>query len=412
MKKLLYLFLVLFCAPILAADLGRAKPESVGMSSERLARIKPFMQAYVDENKLAGITTVIARRGKIVHFETVGKLNLDTGEPLKADSLFRIYSMTKPVVTTAAMMLHEEGKFQLDEPVAKYLPAFKDVKVLVDGEEVEATHPFTIRELMSHTAGLTYGIFGNTPVDLMYREAKVMQKKNLEEMVDAMGAIPLLYQPGTRWVYSLSVDVLGRLIEVISGEPLDQYLENHMFKPLGMKDTFFEVPKDKLNRFGTNHVRNREGVLTVMDRPETSQYASDVTFFSGGGGLVSTAMDYMRYSQMMLNGGMLDKVRIVSPKTIEVMTTNHLKEGVRSGFGERPGVMGSFAFGLGFGVAIDDPLMSLGSRGEYNWGGAAGTVFWIDPEEELTAVLMVQMMSSPYPLRTQFKNLVYQAITD
>lgn len=412
MRTLVLVLSMVIWGSALAADLDRTKPSRVGMSAERLDRIKPFMQQYVDDGKLAGITTVIARKGKIVHFETVGKLNLDTGEPLKADSLFRIYSMTKPVVTTAAMILHEEGKFNLNDPVSKYLPAFEDTKVLVDGIEVAPTHQFTIRELMSHTAGLTYGFFGNTEVDKAYREAKILGNKDLEEMVDALGQIPLQYQPGTRWHYSVSVDVLGRLIEVIAQQPLDEFLDQRMFQPLGMHDTFFEVPASKLARFGTNHVRNKEGELTVMDRPETSDFANEVTLFSGGGGLVSTAMDYMKYSQMMLNGGELNGVRIVGPKTVELMATNQLGEGVTAGFGERPGAVGSFGFGLGFSVATEPPLTSLGSEGEFSWGGAAGTIFWIDPEEELTAVLMVQMMSNPYPLRVQFKNLVYQAVVD
>ncbi|MDG1207217.1 MAG: serine hydrolase [Pseudomonadales bacterium] len=400
-----------------ADDLKKAKPESVGMSSDRLELIKPYMQAYVDNDELAGVVTLIARKGKIVHFEEVGKLNLETGKKLKKDSLFRIYSMTKPIVTTAAMMLYEEGKFQLTDPVSMYLPAFKGVKVLVDGEEVDATHEFTIRELMSHTAGLTYGIFGNTEVDQAYRAALFEQTggykvATIEEMVNEIGEIPLQYQPGTKWVYSLSVDVLGRLIEVVSGQSLDVFLEERMFEPLDMDDTFFEVPKDKVKRFGTNHLRSKDGILTVMDRPENSAFANKVTFFSGGGGLVSTAMDYLRYSQMMLNGGELDGVRIVSPATIDLMTRNQLNEGVSSGFGERPGVAGTVGFGLGFGVATAAPKTGSGSKGEFNWGGAAGTVFWVDPEQELTAVLMVQMMRNPINLRAQFKALTYQAIVE
>jgi len=371
----------------------------------------------VDNDELAGMVTLIARKGKIVHFEEVGKLNLDTGKKLEKDSLFRIYSMTKPIVTTAAMMLYEEGKFQLTDPVSMYLPAFKGVKVLVDGEEVDATHEFTIRELMSHTAGLTYGVFGNTEIDQAYRAALWEQNggykvATIEEMVNEMGEIPLLYQPGSQWVYSLSVDVLGRLIEVVSGQARDVFLQERMFSPLDMDDTFFEVPKNKVKRFGTNHISSKEGVLTVMDRPESSAFANKVTFFSGGGGLVSTAMDYLRYSQMMLNGGELDGVRIVSPTTIKLMTRNQLNEGVSSGFGERPGVAGTIGFGLGFGVATAGPKVGSGSKGEFNWGGAAGTLFWIDPEEELTAVLMVQMMRNPINLRAQFKTLTYQAIVE
>mgnify|MGYP003662673477 FL=1 len=414
-------FVVLLCfvsVEVSAADIKKARPESVGMSSERLERIRPIMQNYIDQGQLAGITTMITRRGKIVHQETVGVLNLNTGEALEADSLFRIYSMTKPIVSVALMQLYEQGKFQLDDPVAKYLPAFKDVEVLEDGVRVKAKHAPTIREVMSHTAGFTYGIFGNSEVDKLYRAALYQPKRmgmavsNLEEMVDKMGSLPLLYQPGERWVYSLSADVVGRLIEVLSGQPLDVYLREQLFSPLVMNDTFFEVPKEKLNRFGTNHMRNEQGELIVMDTPETSRFAGPVTFFSGGGGLVSSTMDYMRFAQMLLNGGELDGKRILSPRTIELMTVNQLEAGVTSGFGERPGVAGTVGFGLGFGVATEKPKTVSGSKGEYTWGGAAGTIFWVDPKEELVGLLMVQMMRNPIDLRQQFKVLTHQAIID
>jgi CubicO group peptidase (beta-lactamase class C family) len=420
MKKRVGIFLPLcmvvaglVATPVLAAEIARASAETVGMSTDRLERIKPLMQRYVDEGKLAGIITLVARHGKIVHFEQVGKLNLDTGAALQDDALFRIYSMSKPIVSVAAMMLYEEGKFQLDEPVEKYLPAFKGAKVLIDGVEVEANHPFTIRELMSHQAGLTYGVFSNTAVDQRYRAAKILGNQDLAEMVEALGKIPLRYQPGTQWVYSVSADVLGRLVEVLADQPLDEYLQQKIFAPLQMPDTFFEVPADKLARFGTNHKQDPDtGGLIVVDRPATSRFAKDVTFFSGGGGLVSSAMDYLRFTQMLVNGGELDGVRILGRKTVELMTANHLAEGVKSGFGERPGVAGTFGFGLGFGIATSLPLSTLGSSGLYTWGGAAGTIFWNDPQEDLTAVLMVQMMQNPYPLRAQFNNLVYQAITE
>ena len=414
-------FVVLLCfvsVEVSAAGIKKARPESVGMSSERLERIRPIMQNYIDQGQLAGITTMITRRGKIVHQETVGVLNLNTGEALEADSLFRIYSMTKPIVSVALMQLYEQGKFQLDDPVAKYLPAFKDVEVLEDGVRVKAKHAPTIREVMSHTAGFTYGIFGNSEVDKLYRAALYQPKRmgmavsNLEEMVDKMGSLPLLYQPGERWVYSLSADVVGRLIEVLSGQPLDVYLREQLFSPLVMNDTFFEVPKEKLNRFGTNHMRNEQGELIVMDTPETSRFAGPVTFFSGGGGLVSSTMDYMRFAQMLLNGGELDGKRILSPRTIELMTVNQLEAGVTSGFGERPGVAGTVGFGLGFGVATEKPKTVSGSKGEYTWGGAAGTIFWVDPKEELVGLLMVQMMRNPIDLRQQFKVLTHQAIID
>jgi CubicO group peptidase (beta-lactamase class C family) len=425
MNKIIHwLFILTLTAPLLtathliAADLEEASPESVGMSSKRLARIKPYMQRYVDEGELAGVQTLIARNGKIVHFDQVGKLNLDTGQKIKHDALFRIYSMTKPIATTAAMILYEEGLFQLNDPVEKYLPEFKDQKVLIDGLLVDPTHPFTIRELMSHTAGLTYGVFGNTAVDRLYREALWDESinfkkslKNLDDLVAAMGPIPLEYQPSTKWVYSLSVDVLGALIERVSGQPLDVFLYERIFEPLNMQDTFFEVPKNKLHRFGTLHMRSPENKLIIVDRPETSPYTNPVTLFSAGGGLVSSSMDYLRYSQMMLNGGELNGVRIISPTTVDLMTRNQLGADIKSGLGELPGTQGTLGFGLGFGVSIAPPKIGSGSMGEYNWGGAAGTVFWIDPKEDIVAIIMVQMMQNPIDLRAKFKALTYQAIT-
>jgi CubicO group peptidase (beta-lactamase class C family) len=414
---LLKRLLILLClgAPeyMLAAEQGVVSASRVGMSSDRLARIQPFMKNYVDGGDLAGIVTLVARHGKIVHFEKTGKLNLDTGEEIELDSLFRIYSMTKPVVSVALMMLYEEGKFGLDEPVSKYLPAFKGTKVLVDGKQVDQKYEFTIRNLLSHTAGLTYGVFGNTEVDKMYREAKILRNKDLSEMVSVLGEIPLLYQPGTKWVYSVSADVVGALIEVLSGQALDVHLDEQIFTPLGMQDTFFEVPAEKIDRFGTNHRRDPEtGKLAVIDHPDDSNFAKEVTFFSGGGGLVSTARDYFKFSQMLLNGGESGRVRLLSPKTIELMTRNHLPQDVAAGFGERPGVAGFFGFGLGVAVATAGPLITPGSEGTYMWGGAAGTIFWVDPKEDLTAILMVQMMSNPIPLRSQFRTLVYSAIVD
>ncbi|MFT7655837.1 MAG: CubicO group peptidase (beta-lactamase class C family), partial [Porticoccaceae bacterium] len=282
--------LILTATSLNAADLKTVKPEYVGMSSDRLARIKPLMQSYVDEGKFAGVQTLIARKGKIVHFEQVGKLSLDTGANIEKDSLFRIYSMTKPITSVAAMLLFEQGKFQLDEPIANYLPEFSNVKVLVNDVLVEPDHAPTIRELISHTAGLTYGIFSNTEVDKRYREALwgdrgvldltnyrgdsiQLKVANLDEMSKAIADIPLLYQPGSRWVYSVSVDILGRLIEVISERPLDEFMQQEIFDPLQMNDTFFEIPANKIARFGTNHIVDKDGNLIVVDRPESSDYS-------------------------------------------------------------------------------------------------------------------------------------------
>lgn len=390
-------------------------PTAVGMSAERLERINPVLQAYVDDGELVGAVSMIARHGKIVHFEKFGVVNKDTSQPMALDSIFRIYSMSKPITTVAAMTLYEQGKFQLTDPVENYMPEFKNILVLTeDGKLEKQKRPFTIQMLMSHTAGFTYGVFGNTPVDQQYRKANILSNKDLAEMVTELGNIPLQYQPGTRWHYSVSVDILGRLVEVISGQPLDQYLDEKIFTPLGMDDTFFEVPADKINRFGTNHSYNTQTKsLEVMDYPETSAFANNVTFFSGGGGLLSTAEDYMKFCQMLLNGGEFNGARILSRKTIDYMTQNHLNGIFADRSGEnaenRPGA----GFGLGFGVIVDPPKAGVvSSKGEYYWGGAAGTIFWIDPVEDLISIVMIQHMNVQIPLRNTFKALTYGAITE
>lgn len=402
-------------SPSSAQGLEYAAAETVGMSSERLERINPVLQGYVDDGHLAGAVSMVARHGKIVHFEKFGTLNMETSQPIELDSIFRIYSMSKPITTVAAMQLYEQGKFQLNDPVEKYLPEFKNILVLTeDGKLEKQNRPFTIQMLMSHTAGLTYGVFGNTPVDQQYRKANILNNKDIAEMVTELGKIPLQYQPGTRWHYSVSVDVLGRLVEVISGQSFDQYLEDHIFTPLGMDDTFFEVPADKLSRFGTNHRYNPQTQkLEISDYPATSQFANDVTFFSGGGGLLSTTEDYMKFSQMMLNGGEFNGARIISRKTVDFMSQNHLNGIFANRSGEngqnRPGA----GFGLGFGVIVDPPQSGvISSKGEYYWGGAAGTIFWIDPVEDLISIVMIQHMNVQVPLRNTFKALTYGAITE
>jgi CubicO group peptidase (beta-lactamase class C family) len=387
------------------------------------------MQAYVDQEAIAGSVTLIARKGKIVHFEPTGVLNLDTGEPMQNDSLFRIYSMTKPITSVAAMLLFEQGKFQLDDPIAQYLPEFSNVKVLVDGNLVNPDHAPTIRELLSHTAGLTYGIFSNTEVDKLYREAlwgdRAMldltkyrgdgmerRVKDLDELSKTIASIPLLYQPGSQWVYSISVDILGRLIEVISGQSLDQFLQQEIFDPLEMEDTFFEIPKDKIARFGTNHIVDKDGNLIVVDRPESSDYSKPVSLFSGGGGLVSSTMDYLRFAQMLLNGGELNGVQLLSPTTVALMQRNQLTDTSSRGFSDRPNTAGTVGFGLGIGIATSEQKLSATEVGAYSWGGMAGTLFWVDPEHELVAILMVQRIYSPEAIRSKFRNLTYQAITE
>ncbi len=402
-----------------ADNLSYASPESVGMSSAALERITPLLQGYIDDGELVGAVSMVARRGKVVHFEKFGTLNKDTGQEMETDSLFRIYSMTKPITTVAAMMLYEEGKLQITDPVEKFLPEFAGVRVVGEGGNLVAqARPFTIQMLMTHSAGLTYGVFGDTLVDREYRDAQILGNQDLAEMTTRLGSIPLQFQPGTRFHYGVNTDVLGRVVEVVSGQTLDEFFRERIFAPLEMTDTFFEVPADKRPRFGTNHSYDpRTQTLVVSDSPATSAFANSVIFYSGGGGLVGTAEDYMRFSQMMLNGGELDGQRILGSKTIEYMTQNHLPgifrgQGPDSGM-NLPGFVSGTGFGLGFAV-VEDPAAvgGVGSKGEYYWGGAAGTMFWIDPVEELIGVVMIQHMNVQVPLRAAFKAVTYGAIID
>ena len=386
-----------------------AVPESVGMSGERLSRLEGAVKRFVDEGRYSGVITLVSRQGKVVYFDSYGKRDEEHGTPMEHDTLVRIYSMTKPITAVGLMMLHEEGAFQLSDPVVDYLPEFKDLRVLEDGEEVKPERSMTIQHLLTHTAGLTYGFFGESTIDKQYREARVLGEENLDEFVANLGKIPLQYHPGERWHYSVAVDVQGALIERISGMPLDQYFRRRILEPLGMKDTFFQVPTEKVSRFAANYRYNRgQKERRLSDSPAESKFVKDVTLFSGGGGLVSTAADYWRFCQMLLNGGTLDGVRLLGRKTVELMTQDHLPALL-----EDPDPNSDFGFGLGFRVILDVPSTGApGSVGEYSWGGAAGTVFWVDPKEELVVVVMVQLMSSPYDLRSEMKSLIYQAIID
>ena len=408
-----------FAGNVVADNLSYATPESVGMSSDRLGRIAPVLQQYVDSGELAGVVSMIARKGEVVHFEEYGVLDKDTGQPVAKDSIFRIYSMTKPITTLAVMKLYEEGKLQLTDPVERHLPAFRNVRVAgAGGALVAPQRPMTVQMLMTHTAGLTYGVFGDTLVDRQYRDAGVMSSPDNTTFIERLGTIPLQYQPGTRFHYSVATDVLGALVEVVSGQTLGEYFAEHIFAPLQMNDTSFQVPAEKLGRFGTNHTFNPEtGQLEVSDRPSNSNFVNRQTFESGGGGLLSTAEDYMRFSQMLLNGGELDGERIIGSKTLEYMTQNHLG-GIFGANGqhdpsELPGFARGTGFGLGFAVVEDTAAAGgITSAGEYYWGGAAGTIFWVDPEEELTGIVMIQHMNVQVPLRATFKALTYGAIID
>lgn len=406
-------------------------PERVGFSATRLGRIGDLMRRYVDSGKLAGTVSLVSRGGQVVYFDDYGQRNLESGAEMTLDTLFRIYSMTKPITSVAALMLFEDGHYLLDDPIANFLPEFADVQVcegldVMGMRLVRPERPPSVRDLMRHTAGLSYGWFQDTPVDQAYRDAQMNQREyTLEEAVARLAKLPLAFHPGRAWRYSFATDVLGRLVEVWSGESLDEFFQRHIFGPLGMTDTAFQVAPEKLDRFATCYTLSNltgfvaDGVapsadksLVVQDAPETSKYTSPPVFLSGGGGLVGSTADYLRFCQMLLNGGVLDGTRILGRKTVEVMTMNHLPRELVPIAVTAPDQ--GVGFGLGVSVLVDQAASGrLGSPGMYGWGGAATTRFWIDPVEELIGIFMTQFMPSGYyPVTTQFQRTVYQALLD
>jgi CubicO group peptidase (beta-lactamase class C family) len=404
-----FLLLVLLTGTAVAADLPTARPESVGMSTQRLGRLKSEMQALVDRNQLPGVVTMVAKDGKVVEFEVAGKRDVESGAPLQKDSIFRIYSMSKPITGVAMMMLFEEGKWQLNDPVSKHIPEFANLKVAKVNPQngavtqVAPDHAMTMRELMSHSGGLTYGVFGSTPVDKMYTDVNVLDRDaTLQAMIDKLGKIPLLHQPGERWHYSVSVDVQGYLVEKLSGQPFAEFLKQRIFEPLGMKDTAFYVPPEKMNRFVSFYTYDKDRKFVPNQSPDFSKPPGAP---SGGGGLVSTAMDYMRFCQMLLNGGELDGHRLLSPLSVQLMRSNVLPANART---MSPGT----GFGLDFAV-VEDPVAAggFGGEGTFYWGGYAGTWFWIDPVYQLIVVGMIQIRGDGSPdVRGLSRNLTYQAI--
>jgi CubicO group peptidase (beta-lactamase class C family) len=380
--------------PALAAvhDLPSASAESEGMSAERLARLNSGMKELVDQGRLAGSVTMVSRHGKVVEFDAVGKRDIASNAPMQKDSIFRIYSMSKPITGVAMMMLFEEGKWQLNDPVAKYIPELAKLKVYgTDANNnvvmKDSAHPVTMRELMSHSGGFTYGFFSNTAVDKLQLEADLLNPNNtLDEFIKRVAKLPLNAQPGTEWHYSISVDIQGYIVQKLSGMPFEEYLEKRIFKPLGMVDTGFYVPKEKLNRFAEFYTYDKDGKLQAVGVKEglNHDFAAKPALSSGGGGLVSTAADYMRFCQMLLNGGQLDGVRLLSPLTVELMRTNVLPANV-------PILAPGAGFGLDFAV-YTDPVAAGGyfGKGTYFWGGAAGTWFWIDPVNDVIVLGMIQ----------------------
>ncbi len=405
-------------------------PEQVGLSAARLDRVGKWMHRWVDSGRLAGMVTVVMRRGELAFAETAGKADLERNRPMRPDSIFRIYSMTKPLTSTAIMMLYEEGRFQLDDPISKFIPGFANPRVYAGGsrgkiDSVPAEREINFRDLLTHTSGLTYGFMESNPVDALYRAKDGVDFQtadtSLKQVVEKLATFPLIAQPGKAWNYSVATDVSGYLVEVISGQPFQVYLKDKVLNPLGMVDTDFHVPADKHERFAANYQAgpsnaNGAGKLELIDDPGKSRYLNPRKVNSGGGGLVSTASDYLRFCKFMLNKGELDGVRLLGRKTVELMTMNHLK-GDMADMG-MPRFSESTYYGIGFGLGFSvmiDPAKAhiLGTRGEYAWGGAASTAFWCDPQEDMAVVMLTQLMpSSTYPIRRELRVLTYQAIVD
>jgi CubicO group peptidase (beta-lactamase class C family) len=426
MRELLVLLVLAATAtprPAVAAGppaLPTASAESVGVSTERLARFGAGMKSLVDQNRLSGVVTMVARHGKVIEFEAMGKRDIAADLPMEKDSIFRIYSMSKPITGVAMMMLFEEGKWQLNDPVAKYIPEFGDLKVYgtdASGNMVlkDQTHPVTMRELLSHTGGFTYGYFSNTPVDKLQRDADLLNVDNtLDEMIRRVAQLPLNTQPGSEWHYSISTDIQGYIVQKLSGMPFEEFLERRIFKPLKMVDTGFYVPPEKLKRLAEFYEYDKDGRLQVVRGAINHNFGAKPALSSGGGGLVSTAADYMRFCQMLLNGGKLDGVRLISPRTVELMRTNILSPSMTT---LSPGA----GFGLDFAVYTDVPAAGgYYGKGTFYWGGAAGTWFWIDPTDDLIVVGMIQQIAGTGAaavagvpdVRGLSHAFVYQAVVD
>jgi CubicO group peptidase (beta-lactamase class C family) len=412
--RLLVVAVALAVQPALAEPLVGAEPASVGFAADRLQRLTDTLQAEIGKGTIPGAVLLIARNGKAAYFQALGALDPENKTPMRKDAIFRIYSMSKPITSVAAMMLVEQGKLALVDPVAKYLPEFKDVKV---GEEkpdkslelAAARRPMTIQDLMRHTAGLTYGFFGEGAVKTAYQAANLNEgDPSTAEFVARLATLPLAYQPGTTWDYSQATDVLGRVIEVVTGKPLLAAFREMLFDPLGMSDTSFYVT-DPANypRIAEPFANDRSigAGAQVNDPRQVRKYES------GGGGLVSTVSDYARFLTMLANGGQLDGKRYLSPKTVAYMTSDHMGDVIKRGPYDLVGP--GYKFGLGFAVRTDAGVSPLaGSPGDFSWGGAAGTYFWVDPKERMFVIFMMQSPAKRVPLRIMLRDMVYAAMTE
>jgi CubicO group peptidase (beta-lactamase class C family) len=402
-----------------------------GLDAKRLERITDHLERnYIAPGKITGCQVSVARHGHLAYFKSFGQMDRERAKPTRDDTLYRIYSMTKPITSVALMTLYEQGYFQLNDPVHRVVPSWKNHRVWVSGEGddivTEAPHrPVSFRDVLSHTAGLTYGgglpgVGIQHPIDKIYRELKIRSaggSDTMQEFLDKLGQVPLRYQPGTAWMYSLATDVCGALVEVISGVPLAQYLQDVIFAPLGMKDTAFFVAPEKVGRFAANYERGPDKQLKLIDDPASSGFIQEPGFKSGGGGLTGTTHDYLRFCEMLRRGGELDGARILGPRTLEVMHMNHLPGGkdltqlAIGGFSETANE--GVGFGLGFASTMGQVQTGSLGAGDYYWGGAASTIFWVDPKEDLSVVFMTQLMpSGTFNFRGQLKSIIYASIID
>jgi CubicO group peptidase (beta-lactamase class C family) len=403
-----------------------SRPESAGLSGPRLQHIDRFIQQkYLDTGKLPCALTLVERNGQVAHLSALGRMDVEHNRPLQEDTIFRIYSMTKPLTSLALMMLVEEGRVSLDDPVHRYIPQWRDLAVYEGGfigsfRTRRTSAPMRVIDLMRHTSGLTYGFQQRTNVDAAYRKlhlGEIPTAVSLQQMVEELAKLPLEFSPGSAWNYGVSTDVVGYLVGKISGQPFEQFLRSRILDPLGMTDTDFMVPAAKAARFAACYAATPDGRMALQDDPQTSFFLKPPSFVSGGGGLVSTAADYLRFCRMLLNGGTLDGVRLISPKTLELMSHNHLPGGkdlpdlAVSLFSEV--TYAGVGFGLGFAVSVS-PARGLlpGSPGDISWGGLASTYFWVDPRERLIVIFMTQLTpSATYPIRRELRTLVYSAFS-
>ncbi len=408
-------------------------PKEAGFAPGRLDRIADHLnRAYIDNGKIAGCQVAVTRKGHLAYFKSLGQMDRERGKAMRDDTIFRIYSMTKPITSVALMMLYERGYFQLNDPVHRFVPEWRDHRVWISGEgatmqTTRPRRPVSMRDMLCHTGGLTYGTAlaalgapdSGHPVDKEYTRVGVRRGdgEDLRAFMGKLAQVPLRYEPGERWMYSLSTDVCGALVEIISGKRFDKFLADEIFGPLKMKDTSFTLPRDKLDRFAANYRRGPDKKLQLVDDPEKSVYLKEQTFFSGGGGLAGTTADYVRFCDMLRRGGELDGARILGPRTVELMHRNHLKDGkdltqmAIGGFSETANE--GVGFGLGFACTLDSVASGSIVGSDWYWGGAASTIFWVDAKDDLAVVFMTQLMpSGAFNFRGQLKSIVYSSIAD